>query len=477
MNLLKSALAVGAASVAVLLLHCGGSSASDPSASDGGASSSGSTQTVTFHKDVEPILQKHCTMCHTEGGIGPFSMQQYASTKDFAAMMASRTKERTMPPWGAQETASCTPRHAFKDDNRLSDAEIATIAAWSAAGAPEGDPKDAPPKSTKDITHLPAVTDTLELSPYTMGSPNDVLRCFVIDPKITATKYLNGYHVVPGALGVVHHALVYADPKRESLKKVAPGSDQYDCFGGPQFDSANLVGGWVPGSVPGELPPNMGTQVDAGTLFVVQIHYHAAGQGPREDKTKLELRFTDKQPEWYAKTRLIGNFRGAFGTTPGDGLQPGADGKVEFLIPPNAQNHEEVMKVTLPAALSAAGPVYLYGVGGHMHYIGVREELHIEHAAPQNGAPADECLLSIPRWDFDWQRGFVYDTPVDKLPLVQGGDRIVVKCGYDNSMANPKMSRVMRETGITAPQPVTLGETTLDEMCLGAFVFVSKIPF
>jgi hypothetical protein len=466
-----------AAAVGTLLAHCGGTSDGGGGASSDAGPAPDAALGPTFHKDVEPIVQKHCTMCHTEGGIGPFSMQTYAAAKDYASAMASRTKDRTMPPWGAEETASCKPTHAFREDNRLSPAEIATLEAWSRAGAPEGDPKDAPAKVVRDISSLPAKTDTLELSAYTMSSPTDVMRCFVVDPKLTATRYLNGYHVVPGALGVVHHALIYADPKRESLKKVQGGGDQYDCFGGPQFDSANLVGGWVPGSVPGELPPNVGTQMDAGTLFVVQVHYHAGGPGPREDKTKIELRFTDQKPEYYAKTRLIGNFRGAFGTTPGDGLQPGADGKVEFMIPPGAEGHEEVMRVTMPPALAAAGTVYLYGVGGHMHYIGVSEELRIKHVAPQNGAPADECLLGIPRWDFDWQRGFAYAAPIEQLPQVAAGDQITVKCGYNNSMSNPKMARVMRETGITAPQPVTLGESTLDEMCLGAFVFLAKVPF
>ncbi len=28
---------------------------------------------VTFHRDVEPILQKHCQECHRPGEIAPFS--------------------------------------------------------------------------------------------------------------------------------------------------------------------------------------------------------------------------------------------------------------------------------------------------------------------------------------------------------------------------------------------------------------------
>jgi hypothetical protein len=462
------------------LLHCGGtSSTGSVDAADAGVAPG--PVTVTFHRDVAPILQKHCYGCHAEGGIAPFSLTSYASAKPMSGPIAAQTHDRVMPPWGAAPSESCKPLRPFKYDNSLSEKEIATLDTWHKEGAPEGDAKDAPAPIAARTLNLENPEMTLETSGYTMtGAGSDQMRCFVLDPKLTERKYLNGLGVIPGELGIVHHALIFADPKGEGLKraKAAGTADQYDCFGGPQIDNPRMIGTWVPGAVPYEFPPNIGTVLEAGTSIVMQVHYHADGKGPRVDKTKVQMRFLADKPEYYARSQLIGNFTGrAPNDVVTDGLQPGADGKVEFLIPPGATEHEEVMKFTLPKILSAAGGVYIGGLGGHMHYVGVREEVRLRRAAPKAGQPADECLLNIPRWDFDWQQGFSYDTAaVEQLPEVTGDDELYIKCTYNNSTKNPKMSRMLRESGLSAPQPVGMGEGTLDEMCLAGFVFLSKFP-
>ncbi len=473
----RTTLAFGAA---LALAHCGGTQSSGD-ANAVPADATARTATVTFHRDVVPILQKHCYGCHAEGGIAPFALTSYAGAKAMSGPIAAQTHDRIMPPWGAAPSESCKPLRPFKYDNSLSEQQIATLATWHKEGAVEGDPKDAPPPMAARTLNLQDPQMTLETSGYTMtGAGSDQMRCFVLDPKLTERKYLNGLGVIPGELGIVHHALIFADPKGEGLKraKAAGTADQYDCFGGPQIDNPRMIGTWVPGAVPYEFPSNIGTVLEAGTSIVMQVHYHADGKGPRVDKTKIQMRFLADKPEYYARSQLIGNFTGrAPNDVVTDGLQPGADGKVEFLIPPGATEHQEVMKFTLPKILSAAGGVYIGGLGGHMHYVGVREEVRLKRAAPQNGEPADECLLNIPRWDFDWQQGFSYDTAsVEQLPTVSGDDELYIKCTYDNSTKNPKMSRLLRESGMSAPQPIGMGEGTLDEMCLAGFVFLSKFP-
>ena len=77
--------------------------------------------------------------------IAPFPLMTYADSKDMAPLMADMTATKKMPPWGAHDTAECKPRFPWKDDLRLSAAQIAVMKAWSDQGAPEGDPKDAPP--------------------------------------------------------------------------------------------------------------------------------------------------------------------------------------------------------------------------------------------------------------------------------------------------------------------------------------------
>lgn len=88
--------------------------------------------------------------------------------------------------------------------------------------------------------------------------------------------------------------------------------------------------------------------------------------------------------------------------------------------------------------------------------------------------PDKECLVETPAWDFNWQRIYVYDAPLDKLPVITGGDRLRMKCTYDNSMANPFVVDALKAQGKTAPQTVKLGESTLDEMCLAVVQILFK---
>src|SRR5215510_751540 len=98
---------------------------------------SGQTPTVTFNKDVLPILQKNCQVCHRPGEAAPMSFLTYETTRPWAKAMKQAVVARKMPPWFADPGYS-----AFKNDPSLTAQEIETIAAWVDNGAPEGDAKD-----------------------------------------------------------------------------------------------------------------------------------------------------------------------------------------------------------------------------------------------------------------------------------------------------------------------------------------------
>ncbi len=446
-----------------------GSSPADGSGADGGGGQegggSGTVNGVTYTKDVAPIVQDHCQTCHTQGGIAPFSLTSYGDAKAMIGPMVDQTASRTMPPWGAQDSADCTSARPWLHDMRLTDAQIATFKAWKDNGTPEGDPKDAPPPRASDPTDLPNANFTTAPSPYAITSmTKDTFRCFVIDPKLTATRYLNGSFFVPGNKEIVHHVLLYSDAKGDAAK-LADASGSYDCFGGPGVSQPNLVAAWAPGAGPVELPSNAGVPLAAGTLLVMQIHYHPHGQDFSPDATKIQLRLSDTLPEYTAVTRLIGNFNGPNGA---DGLLPGPDdnGKTEFKIPANVSGHTETMRITLPKTTPTT---YVYGVAAHMHLIGNAEKVWIDHAAGNT-----ECMLQVPSWNFNWQRMYTYDAAIESLPVVGPGDKLTVKCTYDNTTSNPFMAQALADQGLSAPHDVRLGETTLDEMCLAATIFLQK---
>src|SRR5438034_9536830 len=101
---------------------------------------------VTFNQDVLTILQQHCQGCHRPGEIGSGSFLTYESTRPWAKAIKSAVVSKKMPPWFTD------PAYGhFRNDRRLSDGDIQTLAAWADAGAPEGDSsaKPAPLKWTE----------------------------------------------------------------------------------------------------------------------------------------------------------------------------------------------------------------------------------------------------------------------------------------------------------------------------------------
>lgn len=451
-----------------------------------GTSPMGAPAGVTFHKDVEPILQQHCDMCHVAGGIAPMPLVTYQDSAPYASLMAAQTSSRAMPPWGAVATSDCTPPLPWKDDPVLSDAQVATIAAWSAAGAPEGSPADAPPPLAPQPIGLGGVTaDLSPPAPWTLTSPSgDEFRCFVLDPQITQTTYLNGSFVVPGNPLIVHHALVFTDPAGASRALVTdPATQSYDCFGDPGVSQTALLAAWAPGGLPTDYPSNVGAPLEAGTLLVMQVHYHphVTTSLPPSDQTHFQMRLASAKPQYFAYTILPGNFSAAVDGA-GDGLLPGPDDPASgpaFVIPAGASQHTETMQFTVPAAfkkqpLPASLPVF--AIGGHEHYVGSAVQVNVHHANPVAGTDADQCLLAIPHWDFDWQRLYRYDAPIEQLPAVGPGDVMTIRCTYDNTLDNPKLAASLAERGLAQPQTVHLGETTLDEMCLGPAVLLAKVP-
>src|SRR5262249_18367933 len=53
----------------------------------------------TFHKDVLPLLQKHCQSCHRPGEAGPMPLLTFSQVRPWAKAMKGAVLSGTMPPW------------------------------------------------------------------------------------------------------------------------------------------------------------------------------------------------------------------------------------------------------------------------------------------------------------------------------------------------------------------------------------------
>jgi hypothetical protein len=97
--------------------------------------------TITYYKDILPILQTHCLSCHGTNPIAPIALRTYRETRPWAEAIADMVATRRMPPsWGDEEL-----RLPMENHGGLTTREISTIVSWVEQGAVAGDPQDAPP--------------------------------------------------------------------------------------------------------------------------------------------------------------------------------------------------------------------------------------------------------------------------------------------------------------------------------------------
>ena len=101
---------------------------------------------ITFTKHIAPILQRSCESCHRPDGVAPMSLRTYEEVRPWARAIKQRTgigpRAGVMPPWYVEKNIGIQD---FLDDPSLSDKEVAMIAKWADAGAPQGNAADMPP--------------------------------------------------------------------------------------------------------------------------------------------------------------------------------------------------------------------------------------------------------------------------------------------------------------------------------------------
>ena len=438
---------------------------SDPGSGETESGETGDPNAPTWHQDVAPLVIERCSGCHREDGIAPFSVESYERAKNWAPLMSQAVDAGVMPPWGAKTTEECEPPHGFKHDPTLSEDEKTMMREWAEAGAPEGDPNDAAPLPEPPALALENPDTTVSIgSSIEIAGNDDQFYCFVVDPGVDSTTFLSALQVNPGNSRVVHHVLVYSTTSDEA-DTLAGDDGYYECFGGVGIDDSSLVAAWAPGAVPNRMPENAPIVLEEGSKLVINVHYHPTGSPEVDDSTSVDLEYYQGLPEFVSVLALIGNFSSPVSN--GQGLMDGPNdigGTPQFIIPPDVSDHTEEMIWTVTDDLP---DLRLWMVGTHMHYVGTDMLIGLQRGTAS--AADDACLLQTPQWDFNWQRGYSYDVPLDEAPLLEPGDQIYMRCNYDNTLQNPFVAEALQEQGLDEPQTVVLGEETLDEMCLGVF--------
>ncbi len=402
---------------------------------------------ITFHRDVAPILNAHCVVCHREGELGPFPLSTFKQARRWATDIKEFTGNKQMPPWSA--TGGVT----MKGERKLTAKEIATLAAWADANTPEGDIKDAPKPpdfGTDGWRHgKPDLILSADNDFRIAGHGNDMFRVFVAPTGLTEDRWIVGYDVKPGNPRVVHHTLHYFDTtgqardlerkqqEQERGKLLLDGGPGYTVGMGVGFvPPANKagespkfggIGGWAPGQMPQFVPQGAGWQLPKGADFLIQTHYHRNGQFAT-DRTRVGLYFAKGPIEQPWQTLII------------NGL------KAWDKIPAGAASHPARGAIYLHA------DAVLHNVLPHMHLLGKSVKILM---TPPGGK--ETVLLDIPAWDYRWQETYWFKEPI----AVRAGTKLEVRATFDNSATNSN-------NPTQPPRDVGYGEETTDEML---FVF------
>jgi hypothetical protein len=383
--------------------------------------------TVTFAKDVAPILYKSCTPCHRSGEVAPFTLGGYEDARKRAAQIAAVTESRVMPPWKADSHGE------FHDERLLSANEIGLLKQWAAEGAKEGSKAAAPPAPSFPAGWSLGQPDAT-LTPtedYTLAADGrDVYRCYVLPNPNDADRFLSAIEFKPGNRAVVHHVIAYLDTTGQARKLDAgePGPGYSAGGGGIGFPPSGFLGGWAPGNYPRRLPEGVGIPWPKGADIVLQVHYHKSGK-PEADRTKIGLYYTRGTVDKKLYTLPL--------------MQPG------LFIPPGKADYSATAQ--LPVVFDAS----LLTILPHMHLLGT--SIAVSATLPDG---TTKPLIRIPHWDFNWQNTYAYREPL-KLPK---GTQLHLTAYYDNSTGNVRNPN-------SPPRMVTWGEQTTDEMCLAFLGF------
>jgi len=378
--------------------------------------------TVTFSKDIAPIVFNHCATCHRPGQSAPFPLLTYADVKKRARQIVEVTERRFMPPWLPESGLV-----EYADARVLGVDELGLLRQWADEGASEGNPADLPA--------LPQWSESWQLGkpdlvirmpePFTLPADGkDVYRNFAIPIPLDIGRTVEAVEFRPGNPKVVHHAAMKIDRSRYSreldAREPGPGFGGMNLPETTEAPSGHFLN-WQPGKLPYRAPPGLGWKLGPNTDFVLQLHLHPSGK-PEPVQSEVGFYFTDRTPT-NSTFKIILDW-------------PAID------IPPGATNYVIEDRYVLPVDVRA------FAVFPHAHYLA--RDMQAFATLPDG---TRRWLLRIRDWDFNWQGDYRFAQPI----FLPKGTALHMRFTYDNSTNNARNPH-------QPPQRVRFGPQTTDEM-------------
>ena len=381
--------------------------------------------TVTFTEHVAPVLYANCAICHHPGGSAHFSLVTYADARKYAVANAYVTRRRIMPPWPAD------PHYTeFVGQRVLSEQEIALLEKWVKDGTPEG-PKDRLPALPQFPFGSQVGTPDMRIpvQPYLLpGGSTDKFLLVKVPYELPADTFASLIEFIPGRANIVHHVngdmVKYeADRKADVFagdRIVEMAGDTttllqgYQRLGLPNDDGSypvlqKSVVNYLPGVYGQRYPDGLGGYrlPRKGAFLLNDMHYGFNNKADVTDSSYINIFFSPLPPN-----RPVQEFQlGTWGVVP---AQP------DMQILPNTIK-PVYSRYTVPSDIS------ILTINPHMHLLGKSFKAY---ALKPDGDTIR--LISIPRWDFNWQYFYTFK----KMVKVPAGSTIVAEGIYDNTTAN-----------------------------------------
>lgn len=365
---------------------------------------SDSAATPTFSKDIAPILQQKCQTCHNPEGIGPMPLMSYEQVKPFASLIKDRTGKRIMPPWNNDPN---TGIQKFKNDASLSENQIATIAAWVDADAPEGNPADLPAPvaivsgtdwqlaeqlGPPDLIIKSAPYDVIANGQDQWWTPNVSFDGMDEERWLRAAEFKPSY---PLGKKVVHHGHAVLIPEGErrqvALARYGVGKS-WEIY-----------------------PEGTGMKVPAKGTIAWNLHYFPVGAEGDDDVVEVGLWFypEGEQPELVTAGEAMFRVDGL------DGMARGQD----ILIPPNGYQ-------VLTGTHVLQSPAVIHSFRPHLHMRG--KVMTMEAIYPDG---KKEVLSQVDNYNHNWQISYLYAD--DVKPILPTGTVLQFTSVFDNTANNP----------------------------------------
>ena len=377
--------------------------------------------TVTYSKDIAPILNTNCVVCHRPGAIGPFTLATFADVQPRGRQIAEVVQSGAMPPW---KPAPGVER--LRGERRLPANDVDLIRRWVGAGAPEGDPQDVPPSPAwPDGWHAgtPDLVITMA-NPYTLPAGiDDVYRNFVVPIPVEARRFVTAVELKPDTTRGIHHARVMID--RTGTARQRDEADPLTGYDDSEVDGARFPDGhflgWAPGTLAGGVPGELAWPLEPGTDLVLKTHLVSSSL-PTDIQVSIGFFFTETPP---IVTPVV--------------VQLGSQ-TIDLPAGDPAHVVEDTYELPVDVDLLAIYP--------HAHFL-----LGNVEASAELPDGTTRPLLRIDDWDFNWQDEYRYAEQV-RLPA---GTTIRMRYVYDNSEGN-------RNNPSRPPTRVRFGPRSTDEM-------------